>query len=67
MLSLKITTHIDIQATPEQVWQVLTDFKLYQSWNPFIRKIEGKLNAGQKLQISIHPTKQKAMQFKPTL
>jgi hypothetical protein len=67
MLSLKITTHIDIHATPEQVWQVLTDFKLYESWNPFIRKIEGKLNVGEKLKIRIHPTKQKAMEFKPTL
>jgi len=67
MLSLKITTHIDIHATPEQVWQVLTDFKSYESWNPFIRKVEGKLNIGEKLKIRIHPTKQKAMEFKPTL
>ncbi|MDV8158057.1 SRPBCC domain-containing protein [Acinetobacter bereziniae] len=67
MLSLKITTHIYIHATPEQVWQVLTDFKSYESWNSFIRKVEGKLNIGEKLKIRIHPTKQKAMEFKPTL
>jgi len=67
MLSLKLTTHIDINATPEQVWQVLTDFKSYESWNPFNRKVEGKLNIGEKLKIRIHPTKKKAMEFKPTL
>jgi hypothetical protein len=33
------------------VWQVLTDFENYPSWNPFIKKITGKPAKDAKLKV----------------
>jgi hypothetical protein len=49
----EIRTEIDINASPQRVWQVLTDFERYHDWNPFIRKIEGKAVEGEKITIHI--------------
>lgn len=49
----EIRTEIDINASPQRVWQVLTDFERYPDWNPFIRKIEGKAVEGEKITIHI--------------
>lgn len=44
---------IDIDAPPERVWEVFTDFVSFPSWNPFIRKLTGELVPGQKLQVTL--------------
>lgn len=49
----EIRTEIDINASLQRVWQVLTDFERYPDWNPFIRKIEGKAVEGGKITIHI--------------
>lgn len=49
----EIRTEIGINASPQRVWEVLTDFALYPDWNPFIRKIRGKAEEGEKLSIHI--------------
>jgi uncharacterized protein YndB with AHSA1/START domain len=36
-------TEIIIEATPEQVWSVLTDTESYPNWNEIILKIDGKI------------------------
>jgi hypothetical protein len=46
-----IHTEIEINAPPDVVWKVLTDFSGYDSWNPFIRSIEGKLIVGKRLNV----------------
>ncbi|MFT7650177.1 MAG: hypothetical protein ACI8Y4_004943 [Candidatus Poriferisodalaceae bacterium] len=33
----KIQTEIDIGASPEVVWEILTSLERYQDWNPLIR------------------------------
>lgn len=48
-MSKQIRTEIVINATPEAVWQVLTDFNAYPSWNPFIVHLEGSTSVGSRL------------------
>jgi hypothetical protein len=61
----RIDTAVDIEASPNAVWQVLTDFAAYPEWNPFIRRIEGRADRGEELSVSIQPPGQKTMQFRP--
>jgi hypothetical protein len=52
---LTLRTHIDIDASADDVWEVLTDFRAYPEWNPFIRRIEGEPVAGARLRVHIQP------------
>lgn len=46
---------VDIEASPEQVWAVLTDFPAYPIWNPFVYPVRGIPQPGSPLQITLHP------------
>jgi len=59
MPNFTIDTTMDINAAPDAVWDVLTDFPSYQEWNPGMR-IEGAPEVGTKLHV--HLT---GMRFKP--
>jgi uncharacterized protein YndB with AHSA1/START domain len=41
----------EIEAPPDVVWRVLTDFAAYPEWNPFIVRIGGDLTVGQVLDL----------------
>jgi hypothetical protein len=43
---------IEIQATPEEIWAVLTDLDKYSDWNPLIYRAEGKVALGERVDIS---------------
>jgi hypothetical protein len=45
----ELHTEIDINATPEVVWQVLTDLDRYAEWNPFITSSVGTPEVGETL------------------
>ena len=60
-----ITTKIQINATAEQVWDILTDLPAYSNWNPFIPEAKGSATEGSQLEITITPPQGNAMQFKP--
>ncbi|MGE4294568.1 MAG: SRPBCC family protein [Campylobacterales bacterium] len=64
---MQINTEILIRATPERIWAILTDFARYGEWNPFIKQISGKAEAGAKLIVRIQPPGKGAMTFKPTV
>ena len=40
-----------IQASPEEVWKVLTDLGKHAEWNPLICHAEGKVEVGQKVKV----------------
>lgn len=42
---------IEIQSTPERVWEVLTDLDKYPEWNPLLCRAEGKLAVGEKVDL----------------
>jgi hypothetical protein len=58
---------IEIDATPERVWRVLTDFPAHAEWNPFIRQIAGDLEVGARLHVYIVPKGGRGMKFRPTV
>ncbi|MEE9249043.1 MAG: SRPBCC domain-containing protein [Dehalococcoidia bacterium] len=61
----KISSEIEIDASPERVWQVLTDFPALSEWSPFIRSVEGKLEVDERLKVYIKGSKGMGMTFKP--
>ena len=67
MKTKEIRTAIEIQAKKDKVWEVLTNFKEYPKWNPFIQTIEGSLKLGGKLKVKIVPPHSKGMVFKPNI
>lgn len=64
-MSKQLRTQIDIDATPERVWQVLTDFDAYPQWNPFMTRASGTPVQGQRLTIRMQPEGGRAMTFRP--
>jgi len=38
-----------VDSTPEKIWSVLTNFKEYNNWNPFMIKIIGDAKLGSKI------------------
>ena len=63
----QLRTQIEIQSTPERVWQVLTNFSAFPDWNPFIRSVEGDLEEGARLKVQIKPPKGMGMTIRPTV
>lgn len=65
-MSTSISTTIDIDATPQAVWEVLTDFAAYDEWNPFMR-IEGTPAIGAELVVRLTPQDGSGTTFKPVV
>ena len=61
----EISSSIQIEASPETVWGLLTDFQSYPEWNPFIPSIEGEPSVGNQLEARLTPPDGMAMTFKP--
>ncbi len=66
-MSKEIKTSVKIKANAARVWQVLSNFKSYPEWNPFIKKIEGDIKVGQTFKTFIQPPGNKGMSFQPTV
>src|SRR5262245_63390296 len=64
MPSLTIDTTVDIDASRDAVWDVLTDFASYSEWNPSMR-IEGTPEVGTKLVVHLLADGGHGMSFKP--
>jgi hypothetical protein len=60
-------TEIDIEASPETVWGILTDLGSYPDWNPFIVSSEGTVARGERLTNRMQPPGGKGTTFKPTV
>lgn len=49
----ELHTEIEIQSTPERVWQILTNLDQYPEWNPFIYLAAGRANVGENVDIKV--------------
>lgn len=63
----ELHSEIDVQASAERVWQILTDFASFPQWNPFIRQASGNAILGGKLKVTIQPSGASGMTFRPTV
>jgi hypothetical protein len=48
----ELRTSIDIDATPELVWEVLTDVPAYPEWSPLLTSAEGTFTEGGRVSFS---------------
>jgi hypothetical protein len=62
-----LRTQIDIDASAEQVWDTLTNFADYSTWNQFITHLAGTLAPGERLEVRIEPPGGADMSFRPTV
>lgn len=63
----QLRSDIDIDASPERVWEVLTDFAAYPDWNPFMVRARGSARPGERLTIRMQPEGGRGMTFRPTV
>jgi hypothetical protein len=61
----EIKVDIEINASAERVWSILTDFASYHEWNPFIREGSGVAEEGQRLRLVVAPPENKTRTFRP--
>lgn len=62
-----LETDVSISASPETVWEILTDLDRYCDWNPFVVSAEGKVAVGERLTNRLQPPGGKAMTIRPTV
>jgi hypothetical protein len=60
-----LATQIDIEASPEQVWEVLADLDRYSTWNPFIVEAQGLAVLDSQLRLRMSPPGGRAITLKP--
>ena len=53
IMAKEIHTEITINTPAKKVWQVFTDFGAYPTWNPYIVKLEGTLQEGERMQATV--------------
>jgi hypothetical protein len=49
----ELRTEIQISSKLDKVWEILTDLPSWSDWNPIVSKIEGKLDLGAELSITM--------------
>ena len=62
-----LVSQIDIDASPQQVWRLLTDLSAYPEWNPFIVRAEGRVEVGSRLTLRMQPVGGRPATLRPTI
>jgi hypothetical protein len=66
-MTFALHTSIEIEASAERVWSILTDFAAYPSWNPLLPKAAGALAVGERLTVALRAPSGGVVTIKPTL
>ena len=52
MAQVQLQTSIHIAASAATVWDILTDFSKYDSWNPFLQSMRGDFRTGERVRVT---------------
>ena len=63
----ELNNEVEINASAERVWQLLTDFAKFPQWNPFIQRVSGEPTTGAQLQVTIQPSGTHGTTIRPTV
>jgi len=50
---MEIRTETEIAASPEKVWEILSDFGAYSEWNPLTIGVRGILEEGETVKLKV--------------
>ena len=64
-MARRLHTEIEIQASPDRVWEVLTHLAAYPSWNPFIVQAAGQPVPGSRLELRMRLPGRRPTTFRP--
>jgi hypothetical protein len=64
-MSRTLQADIEIQASADQVWEVLTDLAAYRDWNPFMVEASGTPLPGRRLELHMRLPGRREMTFRP--
>ena len=64
-MARQLHSEIEVQASPDRVWETLTDFGAYPRWNPFIIQAAGEPVLGGHLQLLMRLPGRRPMIFRP--
>lgn len=67
MFRHEFVTKIEIDASAERVWKVLTDINAFPQWNPMIRRAKGEVRPGVRLTVRFQPEGSRGYTFTPKL
>lgn len=62
-----IETSLEIPASAEKIWALLTDFAHYSSWNPFIVRAKGSAVPGRTLHLQVKLPGQNPIDLAPEI
>ena len=61
----ELNNEVEINASAERVWHLLTDFAQFPQWNPFIQRVSGEPTTGARLDVTIQPSGTHATTIRP--
>ena len=67
MLLAELFGMIEIEAPAERVWQVLTDFRRYPEWNPFMPRVAGEAAGRAELEVFVRPDGARGFRLRPRI
>jgi hypothetical protein len=56
-----------VDSNPDKIWSILTNFKEYELWNPFMIKVVGNAILGSKIEVNIKTISGKQRTYFPII
>jgi hypothetical protein len=63
----ELNNEVEIHASAERVWQLLTDFARFPQWTPFIQRASGEPKTGERLEVTTQPSGASRTTSRPTV